>query len=299
MHFSTFSEVMEVKADLPGQQIDWGIQLVQAPKLWSVTKGEGMKIGILDTGIDYTHPDLSSNFVKGRNFTTDDVSDYVDKDGHGTHCAGIIAGCDNDIGIIGVAPKASLYMGKVISDDGKGSIQNVIEGIRWAINQKVDILSMSIGVAKEPTEELHEVISDARKAGIILVAATGNENTNVCYPAAYPEVISVGAISQDLQRAGFSNYGEKLDVMAPGVDIYSTYPINSYAKLSGTSMATPIVAGVIALLQSYCRKNGILATPDVIKEMISSHSIDLGEKGKDNMFGSGLINVSELLKQTI
>ncbi|MBM7645663.1 subtilisin family serine protease [Scopulibacillus daqui] len=130
----------------------------------------------------------------------------------------------------------------------------------------------------------------------MIVSASGNENTHLGWPAVYDEVVSVGAVDQKLERAGFSNFGHELDVTAPGVDIYSTYPVGRYAKLSGTSMATPIVSGVIALLIASASQSKIKLTPDVIMEMIRERSVDLGERGFDDMFGNGLINVYKLIE---
>lgn len=213
-----------------------------------------------------------------------------------THCAGVIAGVDNDFGVVGVAPNAKLYNVKVLGDDGSGSIQGIIKGIDWCIAEQVDIISMSLGSSQDPGASLQNAMKRARAAGIIIVAASGNENTHCGWPAAYPEVIAVGAVDQSFGRAGFSNFGEELDIAAPGVDILSTYPGNRYAKLSGTSMATPMVAGVIALVQHYCRQMDVQATPEKIVQMITERSIDMGTEGHDHKFGNGLVNVYRMLK---
>lgn len=291
------TEVIEIQATRPQQVIDWGVSLVQAPQVWSKTRGEAIKILLLDTGADYRHPDLNANFKAGKNFTTSQTNDYLDRQGHGTHCAGIICGADqNYLGIVGVAPAADLYIGKVLNDNGGGSIDWLIKGIQYGIEKKVDIISMSLGASFDPGEELHNVIKEARENGIIIVAAAGNEAGEVNWPAAYDEVIAVGAIDQAFDSADFSNFGEAVDVTAPGVDIYSSFPGNRYAKLSGTSMATPIVTGVIALLQAYARKKGIEADSDKIFEMIKTRSVDIGEQGADQHFGNGIINIYKLIK---
>lgn len=297
MEFRIQSEVLEIKQSAPHQVIDWGVSLVQSPQMWALTRGGGIKIAIMDTGVDFEHPDLAPNFVKGVNFTTSDANDHMDRQGHGSHCAGVAAGCDNDFGVVGVAPAASLYSIKVLGDNGSGSIQAIIKGIDWAIAEGIDILSMSLGASQDPGAPLHDAIKRARAAGIILIAASGNENTHIGWPAAYDEVISVGAIDQGFNRASFSNFGDSLDVVAPGVDILSTYPGNRYARLSGTSMATPIVTGIVALVQAYARKSGFKATPDKIVELIAQGSVDMGETGHDDKFGNGLVNVYRLLAQ--
>lgn len=290
------SEVIEVQSTSPRQVIDWGVSVVQAPQLWLETKGEGIKVAVLDTGVDPNHPDLQPNIKKGINFTTSNSSDFVDRQGHGSHCAGIIAACDNLVGVVGVAPKAELYIAKVLGDDGSGSIDAIIKGVNWAIEQQVDVISMSLGCSVDPGTAFHEAFKRAKAAGIVVVAASGNENTHVGWPATYDETIAVGAVSQSFERAGFSNFGSELDVAAPGVDIYSTYKNGGYAKLSGTSMATPMVAGCIALIQGYLKKSGKKATPDQIMQAIKQDSVDLGPVGDDDNYGNGLINVFKLIK---
>ena len=296
MEFKIQSEVLEVQSVTPVQKVDWGVSMVQAPQMWSMTKGDGIKVAVFDTGVDFNHPDLIGNWVKGVNFTTSDINDVMDRQGHGSHCAGVIAGTDNDFGIVGVAPNVKLYGVKVLGDNGSGSINAIVKGIDWAIAEKIDIISMSLGTSADPGPALHDAIKRARAAGIVIVAATGNENTTCGWPAAYPEVIAVGAVDQSFGRANFSNFGEAVDVAAPGVDILSTYPGNRYAKLSGTSMATPMVAGVVALVQTFCRNMGVAATPDKIVQMITERSVDMGTAGDDDMFGNGLVNVYRMIK---
>lgn len=295
--FHIYTESAEITAQSVGQLTDWGVHIVQAPSIWHATKGEGMKVAVLDTGIDLAHPDLVDNIKGYANFTTGSRDDVADRQGHGSHCSGVIAAIDNQIGVIGIAPSASLYIAKVLGDDGVGSIDAMIQGIDWAIEQQVDIVSMSLGCSEDPGEQLHDAIKRARSAGVIIVAASGNESTHCGWPAAYEEVIAVGAIDQALDKAGFSNFSKEVDIAAPGVNIMSTYMNGGYAKLSGTSMATPIVAGVVALIQSFARKNEIKATPELIMQMINQRSVDLGEKGHDDHFGNGLINVFKLIKK--
>jgi subtilisin len=277
------------------QTIDWGVNVVQAPMLWGTTKGEGLKVAILDTGIDRSHPDLVANLKGGANFSSSDRGDYEDRQGHGTHCAGIIGASDNGIGVVGVAPAVELYAVKVMGDNGSGGMQAIADGLDWCIANGIDIASMSLGTSGDPGPILHDAIKRARQAGIILVAASGNEHTHCGWPAAYDEVIAVGAVDAGFDKADFSNFGSEVDVAAPGVQIYSTYKNQSYAKLSGTSMATPMVAGCVAIIQSLCRKMGQKATPEIIMQMLTAKSVDLGADGKDTEYGAGLINLYKLL----
>jgi len=294
--FGIYTDVAEIASQGVNQVIDWGVHIVQAPSIWHATKGEGMKIAVLDTGADLTHPDLVGNIKAYANFTTSNAQDATDRQGHGSHCAGVIAAVDNQQGIIGIAPSAELYIAKVLGDDGSGGMDSISRGIDWAIAQGVDIISMSLGCSADPGPQLHDAIKRARAAGVVIVAASGNESTSCGWPAAYDEVIAVGAVDQALDKASFSNFSKEVDIAAPGVNILSTYMNGGYAKLSGTSMATPIVAGVIALIQSFARRNGIKATPDMIISMINQRSVDLGTDGHDDNFGNGLINVFKLVK---
>ena len=180
-----------------------GVELIQAPAIWKETKGKGITVAILDTGCDRTHPDLQERIIGGRNFTDDDGSNpdiFLDYNGHGTHVAGTIAAQQNDKGVVGVAPEANLLIVKVLNRKGSGQYGWIIKGINYAIEQKVDIISMSLG---GPTDlpELHEAIKKAVTNNILVVCAAGNEGDGddstdeFAFPGCYNEVISVGAIN--------------------------------------------------------------------------------------------------------
>jgi len=282
-------------ADARKDIIDWGIEAAHAPCVWDKTTGQGIKVAILDTGIDRDHPDLLPNLKAYADFTRSPYGPE-DKQGHGTHVAGIIAAADNGEGVIGIAPNAELYAAKVLGDRGTGSFQAIIDGIRWAINLGVDVINMSLGCAAEPPQEMHEAIKDAAAAGIIIVAATGNENTGVGWPAMYDEVIAVSAMTPGKERANFSNYGIKNEIMAPGVDILSTYKDGGYAKLSGTSMATPIIAGCAALYLGFCKANGLpRPTLEELHAKLAVSCEDLATPGRDAYTGDGLIDLHKLI----
>lgn len=210
-----------------GQEAPWGLASVKAEKAWSVTKGDGARVLILDTGIDKNHPDLKSRFEKGRNFTSASINnetaaeDFGDSVGHGTHVAGTVAA--DGTCISGVAPAAKVLMGKVCEDRGC-STAAVVAGIDWGISEKVDVVSMSLGGPLAlPSQK--KAIERAESEGLIVVAASGNDGVRrISYPAAYPSVIAVGAIANTNRRAEFSQYGPGLDVVAPGVDVLSSVP---------------------------------------------------------------------------
>lgn len=237
------------------QLAGWSISAFDLPKTWQKTQGEGVVIAVLDTGCQLDHVDLQANLLEGINFVEQGKPPY-DKLGHGTHICGIIGAEDNDIGIVGVAPKVKIRPVKVLNNDGTGNLLNVVKGIKWAADMGCDFISMSLGAPK-PVQEVRKAIQYAASKGSIVFCAAGNAGSgNLFYPAYYPETISVGAVDINLRKAKFSNFGEGLDFMAPGVDILSTVPTNWYAKMSGTSMAQPFCCAVAALLLSYKRKTG-------------------------------------------
>ena len=179
------------------QPLQWGVAKINAPAVWAGgNKGTGIKVAVLDTGIDTSHPDL--RVVGGATFVSG-TSSYNDDNGHGTHCAGIIAALDNNIGVVGVAPEASLYAVKVLDKTGSGSISNIISGIEWCITNRIQVISMSIG-SSSSSSALKAECDKAYNAGIVLVAAAGNNgprSNTVGYPARYSSVISVAATNSN------------------------------------------------------------------------------------------------------
>ncbi|MDT8301684.1 MAG: S8 family peptidase [Sedimentisphaerales bacterium] len=244
----------EEPAPEPSQVIPWGVDRIDAEYAHSAGHtGAGVNIAIIDTGIDIDHPDLAVaggiNFVpsgKGPPWArTIDSGAYDDDNGHGTHCAGIVAALDNNIGVVGVAPDAGLYAVKALDSSGSGYVSDIIAAIEWAVDNNMDIVNMSLSA------DVHiQALEDACNAatGVILVAAAGNDGGTVDYPAAYDDsVIAVSATNSSDGLAYFSNYGPEIDIAAPGVSIYSTYKGGGYDTLSGTSMACPHVVGALAL----------------------------------------------------
>ncbi|MDP4227118.1 MAG: S8 family serine peptidase [Bacteroidota bacterium] len=280
------------------ETVPWGITRIGAPLVHTnVNKGTGINVAIIDTGINYNHPDLSENYKGGYDFVNDDV-DPLDDNGHGTHCAGIIAAADNDIGVIGVAPEANLYSLKVLDSTGSGYISDVIAAIEWAIETRKDtdtsndiqIISMSLG-SNSGVTAFETACSQAYDSGILLVAAAGNDGNirgtgdSVDYPAAYSSVIAVAATDSKDKRASFSSTGPAVELAAPGVNILSTYR-DGLTSLSGTSMACPHVAGTAALV--------LAANPSFtngnIRSRLAKTATDLGTWGRDKLYGYGLVN---------
>lgn len=230
---------------------------VDGPTAWDTTAG-GVKVAILDTGIDQDHEDLSSKIILQRNFT--DSSTVDDLYGHGTHVGGIVAAVtDNNIGIAGGCPLCQLMNGKVLNDSGSGAYSWIANGIIWATDNGAKVINMSLGGSTRSTT-LERAVNYAWNKGVVVVAAAGNSaNPSKTYPAAYTNAIAVAATNNKDQRASFSSYGAKwVDVSAPGENIFSTFPNHSYKInkslgydfASGTSMATPMTSAVAALIWS-------------------------------------------------
>jgi len=239
------------------QKVGWEITAFNLPEAWEFTKGEGVIVAVLDTGADLDHEDLVENLLPGRNFVNPNLPPE-DDNGHGSHVTGIICAMNNDIGVVGVAPKAKVIPVKVLDGKGSGNLPNVANGIRWATDQGADFITMSLG-APNQMPMIQDAIRYAASKGVVTWCAAGNagKTHQIFYPAAYPETIGIGAIDENFDRASFSCTGPDLDFVAPGVRILSTVPDNWYAVLSGTSMANPFAVGVAALLLSYKRNKGL------------------------------------------
>ncbi len=275
-----------------GQQ--WGPKAIKADRAWDIQRGNhSIKIAIVDTGIDYTHEDLAGNYVHGGYDWINDDSDPMDDHGHGTHCAGIAAAVlNNHKGIAGIA-NVSIMAEKVLNETGFGDVWNVSEGIEHAADQGAAVISLSLG-SESPSQTLKEACEYAWDSGCLIVAAAGNDNAPVVYPAAYDTVIAVGALENETERVWWSNHGPELELMAPGVNILSTYPGNSYAYGSGTSMATPHVAGVAALVWSSANCPDF--TNQKVREYLNTTADDLGEPGWDSYYGWGRVDAEEAIK---
>ncbi|QCV55125.1 peptidase S8 [Thermoactinomyces vulgaris] len=226
-------------------------QLVGAEEAWDVTQGSSnVTVAIVDTGVDYNHPDLQGKVIKGKDFVDND-DDPMDENMHGTHCAGIAAALTNNgVGIAGMAPKVKILAERVLDANGSGTLDSVAQGITHATDQGADVISLSLG-SPQGASTLENAVNYAASKGAVVVAAAGNESTSApSYPAYYEKAIAVAATDSNDKIASFSNYGSWVDVAAPGVNILSTVPGGGYQTASGTSMATPLVAGQAALLAS-------------------------------------------------
>jgi len=284
---------------IPTQTLPWGIDRIDADLAWATSSGSGIKVAVVDTGIDARHPDLVAN-IKGGKSTVLYTTSYNDDNGHGTHVAGIIAAVNNQIGVVGVGPKISLYSVKVLDRNGSGYLSDIIEGLDWAIANGIQVVNMSLGTTSN-VRSFHDAVQRVNSAGIVQVAAAGNDGKAVNYPAAYPEVIAVSATDNNNLIASWSSRGSAVDLAAPGVNIYSTYKGSTYKTLSGTSMACPHVAGAAALVLTVPEKcdfdHSGACSPFEVQQRLEQTAEDLGVLGKDTLYGAGLVNVFNAITQ--
>lgn len=255
------------------QKSDWGRELIGAKNFYGKTKGKGIRVCVIDTGAPKNHPDLAGAIVNTFNPYENEYP--LDRCGHGSNVASIIGSRDNNIGTIGIAPECDLLIAKGLDDDGFGDWVKIGACIQWAVHNNAHIINMSLGDMNEPPGMIKSAIQWATSKGVIIVAAAGNDPNSdsthptpndVSFPARYDECIAVGAIDKDKKLAFFSHRGKSLDAVAPGVDIYGCYKNNNYAVLTGTSQASPIISGVIALLMAY-KPESIKNYKDAIREL--------------------------------
>ncbi len=271
----------------------WAIAKVDAAGAWDVNMGsKNTLLAIVDTGVDYNHPDLAGRVDKGRDFINND-DDAMDAQGHGTHCAGIAAASANDgVGIAGLAPNVSILAVKVLSASGGGSYESVASGIVYAADRGAHVISMSLGGGAS-SQALQDAVDYARSKGALVVAAMGNNGReSKSYPAACDGVMAIGATDINDGKASFSQYGTWISVGAPGHNILSTIPGNKYAVYSGTSMATPYAAGLAALVKDTFPS----MTAAQLREKIEKSADDVGTEGFDKMFGHGRINAAKAVR---
>ncbi len=267
------------------QTLPWGVNRIDADLAWAYSKGTGVKVGIVDTGIDMDHPDLAANIHGGYNCIKEN-SNFDDDHGHGSHCAGIAAAIDNTIGVVGVAPEAWLYGIKVLNRRGSGTTADCIQGIQWCTDNNLDVISMSWG-STSYSQAMHDACDAAWNAGLFLVGAAGNSgDSNIIYPAKYDSVVAISATDSSDNLAYFSCYGSAIFLAAPGVSIYSCYKNGGYTTMSGTSMACPHVSGTAAL--AWARYPSY--TNAQIKQLLQNTAEDLGAPGWDQYFGYGLVD---------
>lgn len=269
----------------------WNMENINAEGAWDKSVGTGITIAVIDTGVDYLHPDLDDNVILGYDWVNND-NDPMDDNGHGTHVAGIAAAELNGMGVVGTANGAKILAIKVLDSAGSGYDYNVASAIIEAADSGVDIISLSLGGGY--SQVIEDSCNYAYDSGVLIVAAAGNNGGSVLYPAALDTVIAVSSVNSDNTISSFSSRGLEIELCAPGGGdrlIYSTYPGSGYAWAAGTSMAAPHVSGVAALLKSI---HPDWTNVDIRNYMLST-ARDLGTPGRDGLYGYGLIDASRVI----
>lgn len=268
----------------------WGVKHIGAGTVHaSGGLGAGVRVAVIDSGIDYTHPDLAANFSGGYDFVNSDA-DPMDDNGHGTHVGGTVAALLNSSGVVGAAPGAKLYGLKVLSASGSGSFSNIIAALQWCVDHGVAVTNNSYGAGQDPGTIVQQAFDNSAAKGVLHIAAAGNSGTrsgtgnNVGWPARYDSVVAVAATTKTDGRASFSSTGPTVELAAPGVAINSTKLDGGYVEYNGTSMASPHVAGVAAILSAFG------ANAADIRLVLQRTATDLGDDGRDNLYGFGLVN---------
>lgn len=278
----------------PYYSFQWGLGKIRAPEAWALSQGQGVLIAVLDTGTDHTHPDLSGKVRTDidRDFVNNDY-DAMDDNGHGTHVSGIAAAVTNNgIGVAGLGWSATVLPLKVMNAAGEGNAFALASAISYAADWGAKVVNMSLGGQAPCPDYLQTAIDSAYNRGVLLVAAAGNAGANQSvFPANCNHVLGVAATTSSDTRASFSNYGSHVSVAAPGVSIRSTYLGGDYCDMRGTSMATPFVAGLAALVYAWYPTY----TPDRVASAILDNAQDLGSTGWDQYYGCGRIDAFRAL----
>lgn len=270
------------------KEVPWGVKRVNAYNAWTFTTGKGVNLAVVDTGVDYNHPDLKPIYKGGYN-AVDPTKTPLDDQGHGTHVAGTIAAIKDLKGVVGVAPEVNLYAVKVLDSSGSGQYSWIVAGIEWAVKNGIKVINMSLG-SKYSSDAIKAAVEAAYNAGVVIVCAAGNDGGAVNYPAAYPQSIAVSASDSSDKIAYFSSRGPQIAFIAPGVSIYSTYKGGGYSTLSGTSMASPHVAGLAALAVAIGVND-----PAEVKQVLANAATKLPNL-KDTDQGYGMIDATKIKK---
>ncbi len=275
--------------DDPRFDEQWGMIKPRFEGAWSRTRGQGIRVAVVDTGAAVRHPDLKRKIALQRDFRHNDGT-VEDSAGHGTHVAGTVAAeTNNRRGVAGGCPACKLLIAKAFSPDG-GYDFAIARSITWSVDRGAKVINCSFE-GPGNSEALKDALDRATRKGAVVVAAAGNGGTSApSYPAAYPNVIAVAATNMDDRRASFSNHGSWVDVAAPGVNILSTVP-GGYGYRGGTSMAAPHVSALAGLLASQGRG------PKAIRDRILRTALDLGPDGRDPYYGKGRIRADLAAKR--
>ena len=272
----------------------WQSQMLNIDSVWDYeTYGNDINIAVIDSGCNI-HEDIYPNIAGGYNYIRKS-EEYKDNIGHGTHVSGVIASCMNDIGISGMAPKSKIYALKCFDTGAKTTVLMLSQAIYDAVDKyNCKIINMSLGLESDKLT-LYNAIKYAYDKGVIIIAAVGNDGNSLnYYPASYDEVIGVGSVGLDKQQSYFSQTNDSVYVVAPGERVKSLYKEAEYIELEGTSQAAAYVTGIVATMLS---ANDL--SVDEVKENLKATSEDLGDTGKDNLYGYGLVDANKLFFKCI
>ncbi|MEV4704002.1 S8 family serine peptidase [Actinoplanes sp. NPDC049316] len=267
----------------------WYWSPMKVSEAQKITKGAGVVVAVLDTGVDASHPDLRGAVLPGRQIVQNKPAGNDDGVGHGTGMAGIIAGRGHGSGggILGIAPQAKILPIRPVNDT-----YFVAQGIRWAVDHGAKVITLAFEI--DPSENLQSALKEAAAADVVLVGAAGNEadkGNDAEYPGAYPQVLTVGALDRRNKVAAFSNHGPQVDLAAPGVDITVPAPGDTYAEVEGSSVSAALVAGAAALIRA---EHPDLSAAAVV-DRLTSTAIDRGDKGRDDYYGAGQLDLMAAL----
>lgn len=279
--------VGEVNDPLFAQGQQWSLTKIDAPGAWLHTTGvASVSIALIDSGVNAAHPDLAGKVLSGYNFVAND-DNTSDDNGHGSAVAGVAApATNNGVGLAGICWENPILPVKVLDASGAGSYSKVAQGIVYAADQGARVINLSLG-GTQPSKTLQNAVDYAWEKGCVIVAAAGNSNSDLpFYPAACERVICVAGTMSDDKRASWSNFGEHIDIAAPGENITTLYSDASYAGWSGSSFSSPVVAAVVALMAS---ANEALSNQQIV-DFLLANADDLGPQGKDIQFGHGRVN---------
>ena len=266
---------------------NWSVSLLGIESAWQTSRGEGVRVAVVDTGLDLAHPVFVGKTTLPYN-VLDNTPNITDRFGHGTAVAGVV---------IGLAPQAQIIPIKVVEDDRGGTLFSLLLGLQYALTKKAQVINLSLG-SSQPSSILEQTIQTLLEQKLVIVAAAGNqanEGNPLQFPADYPGVLAVGAVDPTLTRPFFSSFGPRLSLVAPGVDVYTTFPerLGRYGYLDGTSLSAPFVTGGVALLYGWKPT----LTPTEIRTRLKTTTKDLGELGRDDMYGAGLIQFQNLFTE--
>ena len=279
-------------ADAP-RDAEWHLKYLRSSEALKITQGAGVIVGVVDTGT-FPHADIRNNLLKGKDIQSGgDGTGQVDRDGHGTQMAALIAGHGHSrsAGVLGIAPQAKILPVRDVDAQEKAGSSDIGKGIAWAVDHGAEVVNVS--AATGPSFELQDAISRAKDSDVVVIAGAGNKSKSsiFAYPAAMPGVLAVGAVDREGKHADFSVTGSRVGICAPGVEIISAEPENGYVKVDGTSAATAIVSGAAALVRA---KFPSLSAAEVVHRLEATAN-DTGPAGRDDECGFGVLNIVKAL----